>query len=260
MGMPMGALDGRGGQNKGAERDFFSAEGEYDVLNEAYYSRVIELVRKTAPPKPQQLVLDAGCGSGAWGVRLAGAGYVVYGIDLSPQLVKQACALAALEQVAFFPVLGDLEAMPFKQAVFDLVVCAFTLHHFPDLTVVAGQLYECVKPEGRMILIEPNGSNPVRRVSLGLKRLFGRRVFDRMGFSTPNEVEHGYSQYIRVLSEAGFSDFELAMESYIPTDGLAENGVWGPALGIRNMLFRIAQRCLPSPYCGTDLVLIASKK
>ena len=48
---------------------------------------------KLSHPTEGELVLDAGCGLGAWGIRLAKKGYVVVGADISKVQIKQVAEL-----------------------------------------------------------------------------------------------------------------------------------------------------------------------
>jgi predicted TPR repeat methyltransferase len=121
--------------------------------------RGAQLVADALKPglNPNSEILDAGCGTGLVGARLAGHGRIT-GVDLSGEMI----ALAQAKSVYAELVQGDL--LTFLQArtqAFDAIACAATLIHFGDLepafTAAAGAL----KPGGAFALtLFPLESDP----------------------------------------------------------------------------------------------------
>jgi SAM-dependent methyltransferase len=92
---------------------------------------------KFAGIAPGQRVLDVGCGTGVAALTAARLGARATGVDLTPELVAHAKENAALAQVEIDFREGDVEALPFGDAVFDVVISQFG-HMFaprPDLAV-----------------------------------------------------------------------------------------------------------------------------
>ena len=99
-------------------------------------------------------VLDVGCGTGSLSVVMAGLGYQVTGIDLSPAMIALAeeKAHAAGQQIAFQVV--DAAAARFPAGSFDALVCRHLLWALPNTPQVLQRWAKLLKPQGRLILIE----------------------------------------------------------------------------------------------------------
>ena len=105
-------------------------------------------------PDTNATVLDIGCGTGSLSVVLAGLGYKVTGIDLSPSMIALARAKAA--RVGFdleFQVMDAARpALPHKQ--FDALVCRHLLWTLPEPDQVLQRWAKLLKDQGRFLLIE----------------------------------------------------------------------------------------------------------
>lgn len=108
---------------------------------------------------PGETVLDAGCGTGTMAIaarRRVGASGAVCGIDAAPEMIARARekAAKARAEISFQPAL--LEALPFPDAKFDLVITSFVLHHFPDdlLPRCLAEIRRVLKPAGRLVAFD----------------------------------------------------------------------------------------------------------
>jgi tellurite methyltransferase len=88
---------------------------------------------------PGMSLLDAGCGGGRNLVWFLRSGYEVYGVDENPEAVRQVRRLAGHLAPALAPALvpenfrvSDLEALPFPDRRFDVVICSAVLHFARD--------------------------------------------------------------------------------------------------------------------------------
>lgn len=84
---------------------------------------------------PEMSVLDAGCGGGRNLVYLLREGYEVRGVDGNPEAVRQVRNLAAQIAPSLPPEsfqVADLEAIPFPDERFDVVLCSAVLHFARD--------------------------------------------------------------------------------------------------------------------------------
>ena len=105
-------------------------------------------------------ILDAGCGIGHWGRVLApflSPDASLVGVDREPEWVEKAAALAKAKGLSRFTYKqGDVNALPFGDAQFDLVTCQTLLIHVPDPRATLREFARVLKPGGLLALSEPN--------------------------------------------------------------------------------------------------------
>jgi SAM-dependent methyltransferase len=95
-------------------------------------------------------VLDVACGTGNVAIRAAEAGGRVVGLDLTPKLFDAGRRLAAEAGVDVEWVEGDVEAMPFEDASFDVVVSTFGCMFAPRHELAASEIARVLRPSGRI--------------------------------------------------------------------------------------------------------------
>ncbi|HEY2778728.1 MAG TPA: class I SAM-dependent methyltransferase [Gaiellaceae bacterium] len=91
-------------------------------------------------------VLEVGCGWGElaeWIARETGAKVVA--VDLSPRMVELALERGVDASVA------DVQALPFADGTFDLVVAAWMLYHVPDLDRGIAEIARVLRPGGTLV-------------------------------------------------------------------------------------------------------------
>ena len=103
---------------------------------------LVDAVVAAAPGR----VLEVGCGWGElaeWIARETGA--VAVAIDLSPRMVELAVERGIDASVA------DVQALPFADGEFDLVVAAWMLYHVPDLQRGLSEIARVLRPGGTFV-------------------------------------------------------------------------------------------------------------
>jgi SAM-dependent methyltransferase len=95
-----------------------------------------------------QQVLDVACGTGVVALTAARLGAKVQGIDLTPELVQHAVENAALAKLEAMFQEGDVEALPFPDATFDVVVSQFGHMFAPRPNVAIAEMLRVLKPGG----------------------------------------------------------------------------------------------------------------
>jgi ubiquinone/menaquinone biosynthesis C-methylase UbiE len=100
-------------------------------------------------------VLDAGCGTGEFSLRVAQdwPGAEVAGLDLLPGPLAIARARAAGHGLALRFEQGDLFELPYAAASFDLVACRHVLQAVPRPEAAIAELLRVVKPGGWLHLL-----------------------------------------------------------------------------------------------------------
>lgn len=162
-------------------------------------------------------LLDVGCGSGWLSEYFARLGYVVKGIDISPDLVEM-----SRERVARVPYgvdhetplrcafqVHDIEAAPLGEE-FDAVVCYDSLHHFEDERAVVRHLAAMLPVGGLLFILEgerPPAGSPSEEELRAVMGEFGT-------------LESPFEQaYLRaLLDEHGFA----LVGDYVSVNGLFE--------------------------------------
>jgi SAM-dependent methyltransferase len=98
-------------------------------------------------------VLEIGCGRGAFAKHLAGAGARVVAADFSPSAVSLARELLG---DSCETLVADVQAIPFPDESFDLVVSLETLEHVPDPAGGLAELVRVTRRGGRLVVTTPN--------------------------------------------------------------------------------------------------------
>lgn len=146
-------------QDKQKEIAFFdrhAAADDYNVFAPQASARLVEAFVRLTGLKPGARVADLGCGSGTFTALLARAGYTCVGLDISTKLI--AVGRVKYPDIEF--VEGDIERLPFADASFDGVLLSGVVHHFPDPSRCAAEVFRVLRPQGRFIAFDPNRRNP----------------------------------------------------------------------------------------------------
>ena len=101
-------------------------------LHSAMAERWMKEIRGQLPEGKKLRILDVGCGAGFFSIVLAKEGYQVTGIDLTPDMIKNARLLAEEEKVSCEFQVMDAENPEFQEETFDVVISrnlTWTLPH-----------------------------------------------------------------------------------------------------------------------------------
>ncbi len=159
--------------------------------------RTVEL----AGVAPGERILDVGCGPGRLAIlagSAAGPAGEVCGIDPAPEMVALARRNAARAGVGVRFEVGVIEALPYADDHFDVVLSSLMLHHLPDDLKRRGvaEVRRVLRPAGRFVAVD-FGATPGEGLGhmlcvLGLRT--GRDHAERLG---------------GMLREAGFEAVEI---------------------------------------------------
>ena len=130
-------------------------------------------------------VLEIGCGRGAFSKYLINCGAALVAADFSPSAVAETERL--LNGSSCDIRVADIQAIPFGDNEFDLVISLETLEHVPDCEKGLAELVRVTKPAGRIIVTTPNYYG-----SLGLYRSYRNltgRPYTEVGQPINNPVK-----------------------------------------------------------------------
>lgn len=97
-------------------------------------------------PAPSGPVVDLGCGEGVVTRLLAERGYEIVGVDIAPTAVR----LAAEADPRGKYVVGDMTALPFEDATFDLAVARLSLQDVEDVDAAVREAARILRPRGKL--------------------------------------------------------------------------------------------------------------
>lgn len=122
----------------------------YDRLNRLMTLGLDRCWRKRALRGIQGNVLDVACGTGDMAVSLVERGCTVTGVDISEEML--AIARQKAPMVTFM--IADAEHLPFPDASFDAVTCAFGVRNFVHLEQGLNEMLRVLKPGGQLVILE----------------------------------------------------------------------------------------------------------
>lgn len=125
---------------------------DYDRIGPRLFSYFGQRLVAFAPVRPGTAVLDVAAGRGAVlfpaAARVGERGRVI-GIDLADAMVQHTAAelhQRGLKQAEMRRM--DAEHLQFEDRSFDLVLCGFSLHHFPRPARALAEFYRVLRPGG----------------------------------------------------------------------------------------------------------------
>ena len=113
----------------------------------------LALLVETAHFTGSECVIDLGCGPGHTAMACARRAGRVIGVDVTPEMVVAATALAAqrhLDNVEFRT--GNVESLPFVTGSFDVVTSRVSAHHYSDIGRALAEAFRVLKPGGLFLI------------------------------------------------------------------------------------------------------------
>jgi len=136
-------------------REQFDRQVGHYLASSAMADRaILDAVVGAAPVQTGQCVLDVACGAGFLLHAYRDAGAEVYGVDLSPAMLREARATLGPDLPADHFVEADAAALPFAAESFDVVVSKLAFHYFPNPEGVIREMIRVCRLDGRIVLVD----------------------------------------------------------------------------------------------------------
>lgn len=176
--------------------DSFAESQEYNVFTDQSNLKLIQSCIEFSGFQPGMRVVDCGCGSGIFTKLVNDFGILASGLDLSKGLIELARrTYPGIEFVA-----GDVENLPFDSESLDGVLLSGIIHHLPDPSKCAREVFRVLKPKGVFVAFDPNRMNPF----MWLYRDKSSPFYSSEGV-TENERPIIASEIAQVFTQEGFS-------------------------------------------------------
>jgi SAM-dependent methyltransferase len=124
------------------------------------------------------MLLDLGCGPGAFFEELRSQGFFTVGVDFSHEMISLAHK-AIRERHAAEVVQADALLLPFREQSFDGLIAVGLLEYFPDDEGVLGEIRRVLKPGGRALLTVRNQKCSERRRWKRYARVFKKSFAEK---------------------------------------------------------------------------------
>ncbi len=124
--------------------------------------------------QPGQRALDLACGTGDITFALGARGARAIGLDITHRMVELARAKAAPRDAPAFLV-GDMMALPFPDATFDVVTTGYGIRNVPLIAPALAEIRRVLRPGGVLLSLDFNrpSNKAVRAVYLGYLTIVG---------------------------------------------------------------------------------------
>jgi SAM-dependent methyltransferase len=131
---------------KAAQREAWASFLPVEIMTTPPAAKLVKFAQVGAG----QRVLDVACGTGVAAVTAARRGAKVCGLDLTPVLLERARKNASIAGVDIDFIEGDVEALPYPDGSFDVVLSQFGHIFAPRPAVAMGEMLRVLKSGGRI--------------------------------------------------------------------------------------------------------------
>ena len=217
---------------------------DYDDPRNGQCNDLVEFLRNTEVWNQFQKmsavrVLELGCGTGPFGRRLLAehASITVVGVEILPDRLDNLHRLLTESGLSgrYQAVLGDiLDPALFAPGSFDVILAPSVLHHIERLrqSALPGNIRRWLRPGGFLLIIDPNGANPVLQISNQVMRRAVHFFKALTPYKWPGETMYTPAYYRRTFNGHGI----MPIKSCVVSPWLPVHNTGAPLLGLRNRL------------------------
>ena len=158
----MKTATGARGKKHGTHRglpmvDYSTVAAYYDKARPApsdfWISRIVDMGKVG----PESDVLDVGCGTGRFTVKIArSSGAGMFGLDSSIRMLKKALARDGGRKIGWC--LGDARLLPFMDSSFDCIYMTMVIHHVESREAALAAILRSLRSGGRCVILTTSHS------------------------------------------------------------------------------------------------------
>lgn len=127
------------------------------VTSAAGFEKVLDALLRTADPRPEDVAVDLGAGTGFVTMALAPKVTSVLAVDISPAMTEELAKHAAEAGLSNVTAeVGDLASFRLPPASVDLIVSSYVLHHLldPAKRALVRESAGWLRPGGRLVIAD----------------------------------------------------------------------------------------------------------
>ncbi len=204
------------GDDTNALRDLEGLPAAYAAWRDSLLGQITDaleqkLILDLVGPPAGLRILDVGCGDGILTVELSKRGAHATGIDPSEAMIAAARRRAERHAGHASFRIARVEALPFDDASFDVVVAVATLCFVEDAAIAVKEMTRVLKPGGRLVI----GELGRRSIWAALRRIrgwLGSPVWRSARFRSRSELE-------RLAADAGLVEVSVRGAIFYPPIG-----------------------------------------
>lgn len=208
------------------------------------------------------LGLEGGCGLAFLGRKLIqnNRNISLLGVDINQNFVER---INKMKLTRYKAICGDLTLKKlFPKHHFDFIFLTYVLHHIPNTKTIIENAHFWLKDHGKLIILEPNGLNPILNLSYDL-RIFLQRFFYSWTtkYTSPNEKNIPLGVFNKLFD--GFFEI-LVIEPFLISFKSDNHLHLDPLIKVlaeaRRLLLQALGYLRFSEYWGSDILIIAQKR
>lgn len=124
-----------------------------------FFRSRMKIIHKLLDACPKGKILDLGCGPGMMIDSLTARNFEYYGADLSNAMINECVKHAGNNKKVHLSV-GKIEALPFPDDFFDVVLCMGAIEYVADVNVAFQEIKRVTKNNGTVIISMLNKISP----------------------------------------------------------------------------------------------------
>jgi ubiquinone/menaquinone biosynthesis C-methylase UbiE len=133
-------------------------------------------------------VLDVGCGTGNFSMKLAGMGCIVTGIDVSEEMLNVAREKAAEKSLSISYLQMDATELTFEEGTFDAIVSMAAVEFIEDSARAVTEMFRVAKTGGQVLIGTINADSDWGEY-YQTKKEQGNSIYRYASFKTINDLK-----------------------------------------------------------------------